>query len=321
MGPCCLIQIFGSASQYKPEIQHKPININQAVREMRRPPKKSRCGVTKRSQCHLTALPTEILAQIVSTLSPKEICRARTLSKFFKAFVDTNQSALLRPSITYHKARIIEDYKALTQTSGLDFSTALCKCIGYYGRFRDVSAREDATLRFTFQYLDNADERAKDQFINFRPETISVIAMWLLHRPENQRNPQPIFKTSALVMLGWEISYLLSPTDGIEIPTLQPMDPATNSQLQESSSFPRFFLTRCRDTIVVPPATRHARCTCTSEDIITWLGLPSMRPSRHFAYCVESHRMWSLVNKAWLKRGTKLSMFEKAALLEEIFIW
>jgi hypothetical protein len=84
----------------------------------------------------LTALPTELLVDIVKRLPVQEICRLRSLSRHLRAFVDTNQGQLTRDLINYHRTRINREYTNLTDLSDCDIIDALRRYDSHYGLAR-----------------------------------------------------------------------------------------------------------------------------------------------------------------------------------------
>ena len=100
----------------------------------------------------LSTLPVELLEDVLSRLSPQQICKARILSRYFKTFIETNKATFLRPSLTQAKARIKAEYKALSQTAELSFDLALRGCVFHYGSLEDGLAREDSIYRFVRHY-------------------------------------------------------------------------------------------------------------------------------------------------------------------------
>lgn len=108
---------------------------------------------------HLTALPAELLVDIVEQLPVREMCRLRSVSRQLRDFVDANQGLLTQDHIDYHQARIHDEYKLLTDLSGCDIVDALRRYDNHYGIVRDgpdmsvVHKYEAVSPTFNFSWM------------------------------------------------------------------------------------------------------------------------------------------------------------------------
>lgn len=99
---------------------------------------------------HLTALPNELLANVIKRLLVREIARFRSVSRHSRNFVDTNQKQLTQGLITEHHARITGEYKLLTDLSDGNIVDALRRYDAHYSFCRDLAeanARNLHTIR------------------------------------------------------------------------------------------------------------------------------------------------------------------------------
>lgn len=86
---------------------------------------------------HLTALPNELLVNIVKRL-PSRISASFAYKIFvqnlhMQSFVDENEGALTRDAIVYHRDRIIREHELLSDFTGLDFLDVLIRYARHYG--------------------------------------------------------------------------------------------------------------------------------------------------------------------------------------------
>jgi hypothetical protein len=267
----------------------------------------------------LSALPTELMTKILKQLSTREICRARTLCRHFKELVDANQSDILRSLIAAHKARIKADHKALHCRTILNFGSAFKGFVDYYGRINEELARADVADRFFTQYIERVYGRLHHQNNLLHRAALTTILKIVTEPEFFVRNQLNLFEYAKIL----DILALRLGDDSLAhcLGSIMPIGLPKTSRCHEKTSFPRYFLTRYNPTAKVHPSITNGWCIGVSGNLLSSLGLPSMRPTNRFAYCVKSHKLWSIANQAWRKQGKKLSLFEQAALLEDTFIW
>lgn len=99
----------------------------------------------------LTALPAELLVDIVEQLLVREMCRLRSVNRHLHDFVDANQGLLTRDLVGYHRARIEREYKLLTDLSDCDIIDALRRYDRHYGIDHDPETTSSFPFR-SFKY-------------------------------------------------------------------------------------------------------------------------------------------------------------------------
>ncbi len=110
----------------------------------------------------LSWLPAELLVDICSKLSAKELCRARTLSSTFRTLIDVNERAITRRMVLFHQTRLRTDHDTLANTGGLSFDEVYRRILHHYGVPQDSSARRDILTRLVFQHGKRRYERLGD---------------------------------------------------------------------------------------------------------------------------------------------------------------
>ena len=91
----------------------------------------------------------------------------------------------------------------------------------------------------------------------------------------------------------------------------------------QKEDFPRYFLSRYRsEKHKTPPVNiRRTWYIASCWNVLEVLELPILTRHDAFVYCFKTHAIWKLANQSWKKKGKKMSLFEQAALLEDMFIW
>ena len=257
---------------------------------------------------------------LLSHSSPAQLCQLRRLNKFFKLFISANKSAILRPMITHHRARINARGESLLQIAGLGFRTALGRFFSYYGCIGNNDALTDVIDSFCKQYVREAHSGASGvpqaTLEGYFAVTAKVLCM-------SGRMPGPA--TDMRERLSQRIdeffSNLANQTgDHITMESLQSTDLFVGPCYTEKLGAPIFFLTPRAGCIGRSTRVERGKYRGISEDAATMLGLPSFGPNQLFAYCVKTLEICQLVFRAW-ESGTPLCLFEEAAVLEETFIW
>lgn len=272
---------------------------------------------------HLTALPAELLAEIVELLPVQEICRLRSLSCHFRDFVDTNQGLLTQDHISYHKARIHDEYKLLTDLSGCDFVDALRRYDSHYGCVRDgpdISAFRkfeavSSTLNFNWMKSHHlaaaGTHRASDTWM------IGYSLMSVAKGAENHTQLQRTALGKCLQNNVWSPSF----TDAEAF--VAKLTQVTSTRVDAAYvAIPSNFITQRK------PGTRYVGLFQTREGLASrrekleleqLLGLPDLDSTDGLlAYCSRSGKTASLVREMEQGRSARL---KQAAIIEEIFIW
>jgi hypothetical protein len=271
----------------------------------------------------LSLLPVELKQHLFSYLNVIDICKARRLNRNIKAFLDdpSNQQAVLKPTFDQEKSRLLSDFANIVDTDDLPVAAALKQCFDHYGCFD--GNRQFVVERFVMNYV-----KRRYSYLCWNNSGLIDLANIItelalsVYGQEGQDRTSP----SALGILKQELQgyavdtgdeHLAAAPDAVALlePNYLPLYP-------HEHGFPVFIITA--ENPKVPQEAENAgvlgRQKCYAEDVIEQLGLPSLRRRRAFSYCVRSMAMWSLVRNA-SNMSEDLSMFEKAAILRELFIW
>lgn len=266
----------------------------------------------------ISQLPAELLADIIKELPLYDICRARRLSKHIKNVIDTNQSAILRPLMNAQKARIKSDFKILHCKTKSDLRTAFQAFLDYYGVNSVRYARWNTAFKFFSSYMAQ-NYRGTENGITVWT-IVGCVALCGDLMSDSAANTQT--RDSGISMLAKDafkagelgLSQQIGTLRGLSVPT-------TSSRCPVKDGLPRFYLTNQIPYADDKVLKDDSLCLGLCESVVAMLGLPTMRPCRRSAYCTKSHAMWALASRSWQSGGKKLSLFEQAALLEDIFIW
>jgi hypothetical protein len=275
------------------------------------------------SEDHLTALPAELLVNIVEQLPVREICRLRSLSRHVRDFIDTNQGRLTQGLISYHRTRINFEYTYLTDLSDCDIIDALRRYDSHHGLDPETDA---AFPHHSFKQS---------------AMTLTMNHNWL----RSHRLPSTVQHERAGHWL--QMSYFMISADDSEcrkfLKSLWDTTPHPRSfGFTEGDSFVAKFmeLLSTRDGVAhgtVPPyflterkvapiyscpaaKTREGHCDYgKTSKLLLLLRLPDLQQDEGtLAYCSMSGNAVHLVDEVDQGPSTVL---KQAAIIEEIFIW
>ena len=272
---------------------------------------------------HLTALPAELLADIVEQLPVREICQLRSLSCHFREFVDTNQGMLTQDHISYHQARIHDEYKLLTDLSDCDIVDALRRYDSHYGFVKggpDMSALrkfEAVSSTFNFNWMKShhlvaaGTHRASDTWVLFYS---------LMSVAKGAESHTQLQKKAVRMCLRYHV---WSPGFTDVQAFVAKLTQVTSTRVDVAyAAIPSNFITRRKlDTRYIGPFQTHEGLVNRQGDteLEQLLGLPDLDSTDGLlAYCSSSRKTASLVRE--LKQG-RSARLKQAAIIEEIFVW
>lgn len=272
---------------------------------------------------HLTALPAELLADIVELLPVREICRLRSLSCHFRDFVDTNQGLLTQDHISYHQARIHGEYKLLTDLSDCDIVDALRRYDSHYdfvGHSPYTSAvRNSEAVSPTFNYnWMKAHHHAAAGTHRASVEWMRIY--FLMSVAEHIKQHAQVQRMAVDMCLR---DHVWSPGFRNAEAFIAKLTQVTSTRVDVAHVvMPSNFITRRKlDTKYMGSSQTRERLGNPQEEteLEQLLGLPDLDPTDGWlAYCSSSGKTASLVREMEQGRSARL---KQAAIIEEIFIW
>lgn len=272
---------------------------------------------------HLTALPAELLVDIVEQLPVREICRLRSVNRHLRDFVDANQGLLTQDLIGYHQARIHDEYKLLTDLSGCDIVDALRRYDSHYGIVRDdqdtlaVRKSEAVSPTFDFHWMASHHFPAGTYRASDRWRQIYSL-MSGTAQTEQHAQVQRMAVTLCLQNHVW------SPGFADAEAFIAKLAQVTSTRVDAAYvAVPSNFITKRKvdDTKYMYRLQTHEGLADRREkfELEQLLGLPDLGPTEgSLAYCLSSGETASLVCSMTQGRSSKL---KQAAIIEEIFIW
>jgi hypothetical protein len=201
--------------------------------------------------------------------------------------------------------------------------------VNYYGRIQNEVALRDASFRFFGHFI-------RQKYPNIRDETtlfalvryLDYIASWII-------NTDDIFEEGRIPIRGaldgfvrWfdrDMGPHSADSLALCIDSIKSITLRDTTRCYAEDDFPRLYLTSCkryRGCTFFEKSERDSwRIVKSKKRIVTLLRLPTLHPGCRFAYCVKTPKMWQFANRYFTRKGEKMTLFRKAALLEDIFIW
>lgn len=272
---------------------------------------------------HLTALPAELLADIVEQLSIREICRLRSLSCHFRDFVDTNEGLLTQDHISYHQARIRDEYKLLTDLSDCDIVDALRRYDSHYGFVRDgldiSTLIKSETVYPTFDFNWMRSHQFPAAGTHHASDTWMSIYSLVSVTEKTKKHAQVQSIAVGLCIR----NHLWSPNFTDAEAFMAKLTQVTSTRVDVAyGAIPSNFITRRKLDVryIGSSETREGLANLQEEtELEQLLGLPDLDSTDGcLAYCSSSGQTASLIRE--LKQG-RSARLKQAAMIEEIFIW
>ena len=272
----------------------------------------------------LTALPAELLVDIVEQLPVREICRLRSVNRHLRDFVDANQGLLTQDLIGYHQARIHDEYKLLADLSGCDIVDALRRYDSHYGIVRDgpnmsaVRKSEAVSPTFNFNWMASHHLQAAGTYRTSEKWKQMYSLMSCSQRAEDRTIVQKLAVDRCLEDHVW------SPGFADAKAFLTKLAQVTSTRVDALyAAIPSIFITERKvdDTRKIAQLQTHQGFANRREksELEQLLGLPDLDSTEGMlAYCSSSRKPASLVHGMAQGRSSKL---KQAAIIEEIFIW
>lgn len=296
--------------------------------------------------CPLHNLPAELLHAILILLPVRTLYKARGLNKYFKNFVDENETTLLLDTLAYNRARLTKRGELLSTTNFLE---GLKKFYAYYGLPEDPQdffrIYTSLTLRCiqkgAHSYSDETDEEDEEQQMVADDDALQ--AGWFKGAVGDMVfGPQGggiSYETSIKEALASEAS-VVGKLRAVLLVRMK-FNPETNSELLRTlSSFQSIPSSRYTEIYGCPVhfltsriwgyGGRFSLFEGVCEGLPDLLNIPSFeevaeedgyRPHPFLACCAKSKAAWCIAADASNQGLTSLPIFKQAALLEEMFVW
>lgn len=308
----------------------------------------SDCSTLTQGKDHLTALPNELLVNIVEQLPPREICLLRVQNRHMRTFVDENEGALTREALSVHHDRILQEYKLLTDFTGLDFIGVLMRYYRYYGAMRNEYASFD---------LPPLAEWGPNRYpMNFTSDAVrnTLFICWNKHLRADLSSSRlansPIIDSSRAERFLETFSAIGEQHNALDqkkrVAVLLYLHDFLSGQPQASDAEVQILHQRLLPCFqsdggdaVIPAHTGPPQCPLTRRSTGQWCypgdeskgvrdtnitcilsacGLPELGPDASLAYCTDSYRTVKLIEK--INQGTHFQL-KQAAVLEGIYLW
>lgn len=280
------------------------------------------------TQDRFTALPNELLGNIVSMLPVREICCLRIQNRRLRDFIDTNEGYLVKDIISCHRGRIERDYELLTKLAGVDIADALERYSQYYGQLDgDLHGPDHIILYAVAVALASSWVRAKapnetkwlnDMRVLSSCHTFASL-LWRYRALHESQYPS----RSAALLQGINFKVQQDRTFAVADMEnfLEKVPSATSgsgspAHRTKYSTAPWHCLTKrmCKPgfgRLGGEHAVQMAR-------LQTLLDLPVLPADHSLAYCINEHEAVALLEGA--TRGPSIKL-KQAVLAEKLFIW
>lgn len=267
----------------------------------------------------LTALPVEVLLQVLTSLPVKELCRCRRASKRLKVVVDAYQQSLLEPVIAFHQERLTSCCDDVLDNTNVDFISALARFVSNYGVIEDRAAGMDVLMSFCQHY---ARQNYPD-LEEYHREALERYALFQVARRCVQGiSAATLFPDSVIIRDEIISLHLESHARLIGDQSLLTLDSAwrkvcisNSSNPGKYSGVPNLFLTRRISH------SQPGRYWAPFDYIPDYLGVPQLPSGGLFGYCLKTPALCARIQRKTYKGRKSPFLFEKAAILEELFIW
>ena len=249
----------------------------------------------------------------------------RCLNKFFRRFIDNNAIAVLRPGIARSQGRIKALHRHLLEIADLDARGVIKRCLTHYGYCWNRFAWDESAMDFEPHWIQQRYpvlSRLQNCLLStfLLVATQEVVARHPHGPPECPKSSLESnrifdyqirdFRSVQMYdeMFGRCIEHLKA-MSGFE--TIRPLERAMPDYFPSYRTF-HYLRPGCSTTKVG---------LATVERIAALLRLEAPLVGTRFAYCVRSLRAYEIVMKAVEADQEVLDGFEKAMVLEEMFIW
>lgn len=273
---------------------------------------------------HLTALPAELLVNVVEQLPVREICRLRSLSRHVRDFVDTNQGRLTQGLISCHRTRINDEYKLLTDLSHCDIIDALRRYDSHHGLDPETDAPcphhsfKQSAMTLTLNHNWLRSHRLPSTVQHKRAGHWLQMSYFLISADDSAKCRN--FLTSVWDTTDHPRSFGFTEGDSFVAKFMELL--ATRGGVAHGT-VPPYFLTERKVTPIYscPSAkTREGHCDYgKTSKLLLLLRLPDLRQDEGtLAYCSMSGNAMNLVDE--VNQGPS-TVLKQAAVIEDIFIW
>lgn len=264
----------------------------------------------------LMALPAELLIGIIAFLPSCEAVILRGVNKQMKHFVDCNALAINKGNILYNRKRVARRLDSLTNTKHLLPTDALARWIAYYGIPNEsgVICGGDLLSDIANAYHDDCNPvrmPGRDLY-EFQREFVTLWASTYKDTPRSSGGDNILKEIVRQLLVN---SNAQCSPEHLKKMCQQILDPRLMDGPHYSTRFgaPKFFITK--NTFLKPGEARQGLCPTISDNLY----IPALPTPSGLTYCVKTRKVANLAGYA--ASGLNLSLFQQAALLEEVFIW
>ena len=275
----------------------------------------------------LESLPAEMIEEILSNLTAKELCRAQRISKFFETFIHDHCPAIVRPVKERERGRLtvlFDNVANVSDPSLFEFDEVLRRYYQYYGGPADNA---ETSFIFCESWLASRYPKIKGTQLPVASfgYIISALERWSkVQRITDEVDLGPYLEPSVKCVLR---SLNHPPTEEAvkslygAVRRAKLIEPGEGMCFVKQSTTPRFVL-------VSRPAYLHRNFTLNQtglfgalDGLATLLDFPDISSYYRFAYCVKTVGVLQLVRNVRARKDRRLSPMGQAAVLEELFIW
>lgn len=217
----------------------------------------------------------------------------------------------------------------MLDTTGIAFATAFKRYIRNYGEIQDVVGGTDVLMSFCWLYVwQNYMYESEIQGSDATPRHLrdalyyvtrdSIQHLHIVSSPHGDRD-KDFSRTTEDRLNG--VAEFLDDDTWRHLPQSLVKANISDAQTEDAThGVPSYFLTERAGFSY----SRH-----TYQGLVDWapiwLGIPQLPFDRAFGrlfgYCVKTHSIWFMLLRLRNSRDTEVTLFGKAAILKELFIW
>ena len=276
---------------------------------------------------HKTAvdsLPAELMVQILIGTPARVLARMRVVSKTFKALIDAQAEAILRPARLANEARIKAEADHLTKLHGVSFDRAILQYFQYYGSNPGYLIHSSSAMkRFCLHWM----HTNYPNLIELRSLVTERLERFMLAVITNddarRRRAVDLLIGSARWFanssLGQDLQPLWSAVRGIVDVVKADAEPISHHE----QTMPNFLM---EITLAATEGNelQERRDRLGGKRLKTmarWLWAPQETLGSHFNFRVRDQAIWEMLWDATMEDNVPMVHLKRAAVLEEVFVW